>query len=110
MTTIAEIAVELGVSRLEARRIIADRIREALASGEKPRTTTAWSEGEILDALRRFVATTGRLPTKSDYDPHGSPALPSRKTIGRRFGTCAVALERAGLVEIEQGRLFEVVR
>jgi hypothetical protein len=96
------IAATLGVSRLEARRIIAARIREAVTDTERPRTTTSWGDAAILEALRRFVAVTGRLPRKTDFDPRGTPALPSRKTIGRKFGTVAEALDRAGLIEIDR--------
>lgn len=101
MSRVDAIAEALGVTRLEARRIIADRIREAATSLERPRTTVSWTAPAILEALARFVAVTGRLPRQADFDPAGTPALPSRKTIARKFGTVAAALATAALVEID---------
>jgi hypothetical protein len=48
-----------------------------------------------LDALRRFVAETGAVPTAASWTAAGMS--PSEKTIRRRFGSLRVAALQAGL-------------
>lgn len=44
-----------------------------------------------LDAIRRFIAAHGRMPTQDSWTAAGM--VPSERTVRRRFGSFAAAAE-----------------
>ena len=51
-------------------------------------------DDQVLNAVRRFVADTGRYPTQDAWAAAGM--RPSERTVGRRYGSFQVAIEAAG--------------
>lgn len=65
----------------------------ALEALERGRAVHAWSEEQILQAIREFHAREGRPP--SYYDFRKKCGLPDYKTVWRRFGSSKVAVALA---------------
>ena len=54
---------------------------------------------QALEAVRRFVAERGMLPTAGSWT--GCMHEPSEKTIRRRFGSFQAAAQRAGIDSVD---------
>lgn len=67
----------------------------------RPRVFT---DEELLEAIRRFHRTYGRVPRMIDLGEDRDPGLPSAQTLVRRFGSFANAVERAGFERPRRGR------
>ena len=76
-----------------------------------PLARRRWSDEQLLAAIRDWTALTGTAPTTYDWSPAHAPAghpgaarylrehgrWPNLSSVARRFGSLAVAVERAGL-------------
>jgi hypothetical protein len=62
-----------------------------------------WTDDEMLDALRAYGREHGRAPTSIEWKT-AEDSHPSAHTIGKRFGSWANAVERAGFARPTQGR------
>lgn len=65
----------------------------ALGALERGRKVRAWSEEQILQAIREFHARVGRPPAYEEF--RKKCGLPDYKTVWRRFGSSKVAVEIA---------------
>jgi hypothetical protein len=59
---------------------------------------------EVVTAIRRWYARHGRPPSQKDWDGWMPEALPSTRTIRRRFGWRSVLHEALGAEEPRAGR------
>jgi hypothetical protein len=92
------------------------RPTKAAASGPPVRST--YTRGEILEAIRRWVAEHGAPPTSDDWDPararrlghawradrFAAGAWPSVRMVRRQFGTFGDALAEAGFAGAPRNR------
>lgn len=81
-------------SALQKMRHLDPSFHEAAIKGlEKGRETRAWSDSEILEAIRDFVRREGRTPEQHEF--RGELGLPGYGTVWRRLGPVAEAVEQA---------------
>ncbi|HTA15508.1 MAG TPA: recombinase zinc beta ribbon domain-containing protein, partial [Solirubrobacteraceae bacterium] len=70
--------------------------RASCAVGRRYRRPAAWTDQEIVAALKEWVAEHGRAPNSCEWIA-GSPGRPGSLCVRRRFGSWEKALKRAGL-------------
>jgi Homing endonuclease associated repeat len=95
-----------------------------LEAGHRPprqrseRHRSAWTDEEILDAIRRWHKLYGEPPTMADWDPYRARVTrqewridrydagdwPSARSVRNRFGRLSTAVATAGLVPRRQGQ------
>jgi len=76
-----------------------------------PLARRRWSDEQLLEAIRDWTAQTGAAPTIYDWSPAHAPEghpgaarylaeprrWPNARSVARRFGSLAAAIERAGV-------------
>jgi IS30 family transposase len=76
-----------------------------------PLARRRWSDEQLLEAIRDWATQTGALPTIYDWSPSHAPEghpgaaryldelgrWPNARSVARRFGSLAAAIERAGV-------------
>ncbi len=70
--------------------------RATLSAGGRQRRPPAWSDEEIIAALKEWTVRHGRPPNSCEWI-RASPDRPGSLCVCRRFGSWERALEAAGL-------------